>query len=58
VVGTLGGVSRFDGKHFVSYNSKDGLNSNSIVSIGSVGEGELFAATYEKGINVIKKRED
>jgi ligand-binding sensor domain-containing protein len=52
--GTLQGVSRFDGKHFKTYNSKDGLNSNSIVSIASGSEGEIYAATYENGINIIK----
>lgn len=39
---------------FKTYNSKDGLNSNSIVSIASGSEGEIYAATYENGINIIK----
>ncbi|MBK7867948.1 MAG: hypothetical protein IPJ75_13780 [Ignavibacteriales bacterium] len=52
--GTLGGLTRFDGKNFVSYGVKDGLNSNSIINLAEGVNGELFAATYEKGINVIK----
>lgn len=52
--GTLGGLTRFDGKNFVSFGVKDGLNSNSIVNLAVGSNGELFAATYEKGINVIK----
>ncbi len=52
--GTLGGLTRFDGKNFVSYSVKDGLNSNSIVNLAEGKNGELFAGTYEKGINVIK----
>ena len=52
--GTLQGLSRFDGKHFVSFDSKDGLNSNSIVSLAQGLDGEIYAATYENGINVIK----
>lgn len=52
--GTLQGLSRFDGKHFVSFDSKNGLNANSIVSLALGQGGEIYAATYENGINVIK----
>ena len=52
--GTLGGLTRFDGKNFVSYGVKDGLNSHSIINLAEGINGELFAGTYEKGINVIK----
>jgi len=52
--GTLQGLSRFDGKHFVSFDSKNGLNANSIVSLALGREGEIYAATYENGINIIK----
>lgn len=52
--GTLQGLSRFDGKHFISFDRKDGLNANSIVSLAQGRDGEIYAATYENGINVIK----
>lgn len=51
---TANGLSKFDGKHFTSFRSIDGLNSNSIISIVEGENGELYIGNFEKGINVLK----
>ncbi len=51
---TLNGISRFDGKRFTTYRTKDGLNSNSIISLAAGEKGELYIGNYENGINVFK----
>ncbi|KAF0152763.1 MAG: signal transduction histidine kinase LytS [Ignavibacteria bacterium] len=51
---TQSGVSRFDGKRFTTYTVEDGLNSNMITSLTLGIKGEIFFATYEKGINILK----
>ncbi len=51
---TLNGMSRFDGKRFTTFRTKDGLNSNSIISLAEGKNGELYIGNYEKGINVLR----
>lgn len=51
---TLNGMSKFDGKHFITFRTNDGLNSNSIISIVEGKNGELYIANHEKGINVLR----
>jgi ligand-binding sensor domain-containing protein len=51
---TANGMSRFDGKHFITYRTIDGLNSNSIISLAEGRNGEIFAGNFEKGVNVLK----
>ncbi len=51
--GTLNGLSRFDGKRFVTYRTKDGLNSNVITAVVEGEEGELYIANFEKGLNIV-----
>lgn len=55
--GTLNGASKFDGKHFSTYNMNDGLNSNVITSIVEAKSGELFIGNMEKGINTLSENE-
>jgi len=51
---TINGISKFDGKHFTTFRTNDGLNSNSIISLAEGRKGELYIGNYEKGINVYK----
>ncbi|MDP2089833.1 MAG: two-component regulator propeller domain-containing protein [Flavobacteriaceae bacterium] len=51
---TLNGMSRFDGKHFTTFRTKEGLNSNSIISLAEGNKGELYIGNYEKGVNVLR----
>jgi ligand-binding sensor domain-containing protein len=52
--GTLNGISKFDGKHFTTFTTNQGLNSNTITSLAEGDRGELYIANYEKGINVFR----
>ncbi len=52
--GTLNGLSRFDGKHFINFNEKDGLNSAVITALLPGDNGDIFIGNYEKGINVLR----
>ena len=52
---TANGLSKFDGTRFKNFQTKDGLNSNSIISIAENKYGDLFIGTFERGINVLKK---
>lgn len=52
--GTLNGLSRFDGKHFINFNDKDGLNSVVITALLPGDNGDIFIGNYEKGINVLR----
>ncbi len=48
--GTLGGgLSRFDGKSFKNYSTKDGLPSNTIYSVFDDGDGNIWIGT-QRGI--------
>ena len=51
---TANGVSKFDGNHFTTFRTSDGLNSNSIIALAEGKSGELYFGNYEKGINVLK----
>ena len=51
---TANGISRFDGNHFTTFRTNDGLNSNSIISIAEGDKGELYIGNFEKGINKLK----
>lgn len=51
---TANGLSKFDGNRFTTYRTKDGLNSNSVISLDKNNRGDLFIGTFEKGINVLK----
>lgn len=51
---TANGISKFDGNHFATFRTKDGLNSNSIISLLEGKKGELYIGNFEKGINVLK----
>lgn len=51
--GTLNGLSRFDGTRFITYRTKDGLNSNSITHILETEDNKLYVSNFERGINVI-----
>ncbi len=53
-LGTLNGLSRFDGKNFKNFTINDGLNSNVITSLLEGDKGEMFIGNYEKGINVLR----
>ncbi len=44
-IGTLGGVSRFDGTTFTSFSRRDGLLSNQINTIASVGDSLIAFAS-------------
>ncbi|MEW6507718.1 MAG: two-component regulator propeller domain-containing protein [Bacteroidota bacterium] len=48
---TLNGLNRFDGKKFITYGMKDGLNSNSITYLAENEKGELYIANHQIGIN-------
>lgn len=51
---TINGMSKFDGKHFTTFRTNDGLNSNSITSLVEGGNGELYIGNYENGVNVLR----
>ncbi|MDO9037665.1 MAG: two-component regulator propeller domain-containing protein [Lutibacter sp.] len=51
---TANGISKFDGNHFATFRTKDGLNSNSIISLLEGRKGELYIGNFEKGINILK----
>ncbi len=51
---TANGVSKFDGNHFTTFRTSEGLNSNSIIALVEGENGELYFGNYEKGINVFK----
>jgi ligand-binding sensor domain-containing protein len=46
-VGTLGGVSRFDGKEFLSFSKQDGLPDNDIIRLLSSNNNGIFGVTRD-----------
>jgi len=46
-IGTLGGISRYDGKKFINYTNSDGLLSNTVQSMQFDRAGRLIVATSE-----------
>lgn len=51
---TANGISKFDGNKFITFRTKEGLNSNSIIALLKRKNGELLIGNFEKGINIIK----
>ncbi len=51
--GTINGLCRFDGTRFITYRTKDGLNSNSITQIVEGDDNKLYVSNFERGINLI-----
>ena len=51
---TLNGLSKFDGNHFTTFRTNNGLNSNSIVSLAEGKNDEIYIGNYEKGINILR----
>ncbi len=47
-IGTDNGVSRFDGKRFVNYTTKDGLPSNDVIQIVKEKNGTIWANCYKQ----------
>lgn len=44
-IGTLGGLSKFDSRHFTNYNRQDGLLNNQINTIIELSPGQMVAAS-------------
>lgn len=53
-IGTQGGLSRYDGKRFISFAEAGGLASNIVFSLCAAPDGRLWAGT-DKGIAVYDK---
>ncbi|MBN1340095.1 MAG: histidine kinase [Bacteroidales bacterium] len=51
---TDNGISRFDGKSFRNFTTKDKLSHNSVTGIFVSDDGSIFASTYGKGIDVFR----
>ncbi len=51
---TSNGLSRFDGQEFKNYRTEDGLTSNNLTGLGSVGD-SIFISSYDKGISYLYK---
>lgn len=49
---TANGVSRFDGHKFSNFNTKDGLNSNSIICLTQGNKGEIYIGNEKEGFNI------
>ena len=52
---TANGVSRFDGHKFTNFNTKDGLNSNSIICLTEGSNGEIYFGNEKEGFNIFDK---
>jgi ligand-binding sensor domain-containing protein len=50
LVGTETGVSRFDGTHFVTYTTKDGLPDVEILNMFADSKGRVWMAPFSKSI--------
>lgn len=46
-IGTLGGLSRYDGRRVVNYTVSDGLLSNTIVDVQAAASGKLYISTAD-----------
>ena len=46
-VGTLGGLSRYDGRNFTSYNVRNGLLSNMVMALGADTAGNIWVGNIE-----------
>lgn len=51
---TINGLSRFDGQRFVTYKTKDGLYSNSIIALSKGSDSEIYIGNHFSGINVLR----
>lgn len=47
-IGTDNGISRFDGKRFVNYTTKDGLPSNDVIQIIKDSDGTIWINCYKQ----------
>lgn len=47
-IGTDNGVSRFDGKRFVNYTTKDGLPSNDVIQVIKDADGTIWVNCYKQ----------
>ena len=52
-IGGNGGVTRFDGKNFVTYTEKDGLASINVVSVSEDAYGNIWVGTRDNGVSKI-----
>ena len=50
-IGTLGGLSRYDGRAFTNYTSRDGLPANTITQLAAGPDGKLWIGTT-RGLSV------
>lgn len=55
-IGTLGGLSRFDGTQFTNYNVRNGLLDNSVQAITTDNNGNLWIGTQE-GLSMYNGKE-
>ncbi len=53
-IGTLGGLSRWDGMHFVNYTEKDGLPAPGIHCIAEKADGSIWMGTNGGGVSVFR----
>ncbi len=49
-IATDNGVSRFDGKVFRNFNTKDGIIDNDVISLGKDEDGIIWANSFNRGI--------
>jgi len=54
-VGTYGGLSRFNGRSFVTLRTREGLSSNSVQDIVPLPDGRLWVATSGGGVCFVEK---
>ena len=54
-IGTLGGLSRWDGVHFKNFGSREGLTSIAILSIGEGPDGSLYMGTSTGGLHTYRQ---
>lgn len=51
-LGSLGGITRWDGIHFENFSTEDGLAAASVVSIAEADDGRLYFGTYGGGLSI------